>query len=135
MQVEDPAPAIVLAEMRKWGQRMDYADACAVLLARRHKGSVVLTTDHRIFPFIACLSFRRRASFTGEELKSGRNSLAEDQRTTPRPPSARPTASTSNIIWMPWVFRESRGAGYMESNNGFPVQVTTRRCPARVNAM
>lgn len=32
MHVEDPAPVAVLAEMRKWEQRMDYADACAVLL-------------------------------------------------------------------------------------------------------
>lgn len=39
MNVEDPAPVAVLAEMRRWGQRMDYADACAVLLARRHKGA------------------------------------------------------------------------------------------------
>jgi predicted nucleic acid-binding protein len=58
MHVEDPPPVAVLAEMRKWGQRMDYADACAVLLARRHKGAVVLTTDHRDFsvyrvPFVS----------------------------------------------------------------------------------
>ena len=58
LHVEDPAPVTVLAEMRKWDQRMDYADACAVLLARRHKGAVVLTTDHRDFsvyrvPFIS----------------------------------------------------------------------------------
>ena len=58
MRVEDPAPVAVLAEMRKWEQRMDYADACAVLLARRHKGAVVLTTDHRDFsvyrvPFVS----------------------------------------------------------------------------------
>jgi predicted nucleic acid-binding protein len=58
MHVEDPAPVAVLAEMRRWGQRMDYADACAVLLARRHKGAVVLTTDHRDFsvyrvPFVS----------------------------------------------------------------------------------
>jgi predicted nucleic acid-binding protein len=37
---------------------MDYADACAVLLARRHKGAVVLTADHRDFsvyrvPFVS----------------------------------------------------------------------------------
>jgi predicted nucleic acid-binding protein len=49
MQVEDPAPVTVLAEMRRWATRMDYADACAVILARRHKGAVVLTTDHRDF--------------------------------------------------------------------------------------
>lgn len=58
MRVEDPAPVAVLAEMRKWEQRMDYADACAVLLARRHKGAVVLTADHRDFsvyrvPFVS----------------------------------------------------------------------------------
>ena len=58
LHVEDPAPVAVLAEMRKWEQRMDYADACAVLLARRHKGAVVLTTDHRDFsiyrvPFVS----------------------------------------------------------------------------------
>ncbi len=58
MRVEDPAPVAVLAEMCRWGQRMDYADACAVLLARRHKGAVVLTTDHRDFsvyrvPFVS----------------------------------------------------------------------------------
>lgn len=58
MRVEDPAPVGVLSEMRRWDQRMDYADACAVLLARRYKGSVVLTTDHRDFsvyrvPFVS----------------------------------------------------------------------------------
>jgi predicted nucleic acid-binding protein len=58
MQVEDPDPVAVLAEMRRWGKRIDYADACAVLLARRHKGAMVLTTDHRDFsvyrvPFIS----------------------------------------------------------------------------------
>jgi predicted nucleic acid-binding protein len=60
MNVEDPAPVMVIAEMRRWDQRMDYADACAVLLARRHKGAVVLTTDHRDFsvyrvPFVSPL--------------------------------------------------------------------------------
>ncbi len=39
--IEDPAPVDVLAEMVKWKGRMDYADACAVILARRHAGSVV----------------------------------------------------------------------------------------------
>ncbi len=58
LRVEDPAPGAVLAEMQRWTPRMDYADACAVLLARRHKGAVVLTTDHRDFsmyrvPFIS----------------------------------------------------------------------------------
>lgn len=58
MKVEDPAPVDVLEEMGKWDRRMDYADACAVLLSRRHRGAVVLTTDHRDFsiykvPFIS----------------------------------------------------------------------------------
>ena len=34
MQVEDPAPAQVLEFMRRYTPEMDYADACAVLLAR-----------------------------------------------------------------------------------------------------
>lgn len=60
MTVEDPAPVTVLEEMGKWKTRMDYADACAVILARRHRGAVVLTTDHRDFsiyrvPFISPL--------------------------------------------------------------------------------
>ncbi len=49
MRREDPEPDEVLALMRRWAPRMDYADACAVILAGRHKGSVVLTTDHRDF--------------------------------------------------------------------------------------
>lgn len=58
MQVEDPAPVDVLDEMTKWKTRMDYADACAVLLARRHRGATVLTTDHTDFtiyriPFVS----------------------------------------------------------------------------------
>ncbi len=58
MRVEDPAPVTVLTEMLRWEQRMDYADACAVLLARKHRGAVVLTTDHRDFsiyrvPFVS----------------------------------------------------------------------------------
>lgn|GEM_PF-56533 len=67
MTVEDPAPVDVLVEMAHWEPRMDYADACAVLLARRHKGAVVLTTDHRDFsiykvPFISPRGeFRRRS--------------------------------------------------------------------------
>ncbi len=58
MQVEDPAPVQVLELMERYTPEMDYADACAVLLARRHKGAVVLTTDHRDFsvdrvPFVS----------------------------------------------------------------------------------
>ena len=58
MQVEDPAPVKVLELMRRYPPEMDYADARAVLLARRHKGAVVLTTDHRDFsvyrvPFVS----------------------------------------------------------------------------------
>jgi len=58
MQIEDPAPVDVLDEMAKWKTRMDYADACAALLSRRHPGATVLTTDHTDFtvyrvPFIS----------------------------------------------------------------------------------
>lgn len=58
LRVEDPPPVAVLTEMRKWNRRMDYADACAVLLVRKHHGAVVLTTDHRDFsvyrvPFVS----------------------------------------------------------------------------------
>ena len=58
MQVEDPEPLRVLDLMRRYAPEMDYADACAVLLARRHKGAAVLTTDHRDFsvyrvPFVS----------------------------------------------------------------------------------
>lgn len=58
MQVEDPAPVEVLKLMKRYTPNMDYADACAVLLTRRHKGAVVLTTDHRDFsvyrvPFVS----------------------------------------------------------------------------------
>lgn len=58
MQVEDPAPGEVLTLMQRYSPEMDYADACAVLLARKHPGAVVLTTDHRDFsvyrvPFIS----------------------------------------------------------------------------------
>jgi predicted nucleic acid-binding protein len=49
MQVEDPAPTEVLSLMKRYAPEMDCADACAVILARRHKGAVVLTTDHRDF--------------------------------------------------------------------------------------
>jgi predicted nucleic acid-binding protein len=58
LRVHDPAAADVLALMEKYAPLMDYADACAVLLCRAHKGSVVVTTDHRDFstykvPFIS----------------------------------------------------------------------------------
>jgi predicted nucleic acid-binding protein len=58
MRREDPEPNEVLALMQRWAPRMDYADACAVILSRRHRGAVVLTTDHRDFsayrvPFVS----------------------------------------------------------------------------------
>jgi hypothetical protein len=44
--------------MERYAPMMDYADACAVLLARVHAGALVATTDHRDFstyrvPFIS----------------------------------------------------------------------------------
>jgi predicted nucleic acid-binding protein len=58
MQVEEIDADAVLALMEKYAPLMDYADACAVLLCRAHKGSIVVTTDHRDFatykvPFIS----------------------------------------------------------------------------------
>ena len=58
MQVEDPAPVAVLKLMQRYSPEVDYADAGAVLLARKHPGAVVLTTDHRDFsvyrvPFVS----------------------------------------------------------------------------------
>ncbi len=58
MIIEEPAPDSVLGLMERYAPRMDFADACAVLLARRHRGAVVVTTDHRDFsayrvPFIS----------------------------------------------------------------------------------
>ena len=65
LRVEDPAPGDVLAEMQRWAPRMDYADACAVLLARRHKGAVVLTTDHRDFSVYRVPFVSPRGEFRG----------------------------------------------------------------------
>lgn len=55
---ENPSPEDVLALMADYAPGMDYADACAVLLSRAHKGAMVVTTDHRDFstykvPFIS----------------------------------------------------------------------------------
>ncbi len=45
-----PAKVVdVLGEVERWAPRMDYADACAVLLVRTHARAFVLTTDHRDF--------------------------------------------------------------------------------------
>ena len=45
------APLIetVFDEIERWAPRMDFADACAVVVARRYEGSFVLTTDFRDF--------------------------------------------------------------------------------------
>jgi predicted nucleic acid-binding protein len=39
----------VFDEIERWAPRMDYADACAVVLARRNSHAFVLTTDFRDF--------------------------------------------------------------------------------------
>lgn len=65
LHVEDPAPRAVLEEMQRWAPRMDYADACAVLLVRRHKGAVVLTTDHRDFSVYRVPFVSPRGEFRG----------------------------------------------------------------------
>jgi predicted nucleic acid-binding protein len=39
----------VFDEVCEWAPRMDFADACAVVLARNHEHAFVLTTDFRDF--------------------------------------------------------------------------------------
>jgi len=39
----------VFDEVVRWAPRMDFADACAVVLARSHERAFVLTTDFRDF--------------------------------------------------------------------------------------
>lgn len=58
IRVQDPPSVSVLELMIQYAPQMDYADACAVLLARDSKGAIVVTTDHRDFsmfrvPFIS----------------------------------------------------------------------------------
>ncbi len=58
MSFEEPSPDTVLGLMERYAPTMDYADACAVLLAKAHTGSMVVTTDHRDFsvhrvPFVS----------------------------------------------------------------------------------
>lgn len=58
MIIEESAPDAVLGLIERYAPAMDYADACAVMLARAHKGAVVVTTDHRDFsvyrvPFVS----------------------------------------------------------------------------------
>ncbi len=65
VQVEDPAPTAVLSTMRRYAPAMDYADACAVLLAGRHPGAVVLTTDHRDFSVYRIPFASPRGTFHG----------------------------------------------------------------------
>jgi predicted nucleic acid-binding protein len=43
---ESPAMRVLLA---RYGQRMDYADACLVRLAEQHRGHVIVTTDAEDF--------------------------------------------------------------------------------------
>jgi predicted nucleic acid-binding protein len=41
--------AAVFDEIERWAPRMDFADACAVILVRRYASAFVLTTDFRDF--------------------------------------------------------------------------------------
>lgn len=48
----------MLTLMERYAPVMDYADGCAVILVKTHKGAVVVTTDHRDFstyrvPFVS----------------------------------------------------------------------------------
>lgn len=49
LRIEEPSANSVLPLMERYAPVMDYADGCAVLLARVHKRAVVLTTDNRDF--------------------------------------------------------------------------------------
>ncbi|EIP96822.1 hypothetical protein OpiT1DRAFT_01247 [Opitutaceae bacterium TAV1] len=49
MEVITPEPDHVFALMEKWAPRMDFADACAVMLVKRYANAHVLTTDHDDF--------------------------------------------------------------------------------------
>jgi predicted nucleic acid-binding protein len=52
MDVVPVAPdrlAAVFDEVERWAPGMDFADACAVVLARSYEGAFVLTTDFRDF--------------------------------------------------------------------------------------
>ena len=44
----DESPA-VRGLLARYGQRMDYADACLVRLAELHRGHVIMTTDAEDF--------------------------------------------------------------------------------------
>lgn len=52
MDIVSVAVALVDAvfdEVERWAPRMDFADACAVVLARNYERAFVLTTDFRDF--------------------------------------------------------------------------------------
>ena len=52
MDIVAVAPAfidLVFDEVERWAPRMDFADACAVILARNYEDAFVLTTDFRDF--------------------------------------------------------------------------------------
>lgn len=52
MDIVAVAPALVepvFDEVERWAPRMDFADACAVVLARNYEHAFVLTTDFRDF--------------------------------------------------------------------------------------
>ena len=41
--------AVVFDEIERWAPRMDFADACAVVIVRSHERAFVLTTDFKDF--------------------------------------------------------------------------------------
>jgi predicted nucleic acid-binding protein len=49
MDVVPVAVESVFSEAERWAPRMDFADACAVVLARNYERAFVLTTDFRDF--------------------------------------------------------------------------------------
>ena len=64
---EESNPDAVLALMERYAPGMDYADACAVLLSKTHKGSVVVTTDHHDFATYKVPLISPKGAFHGWE--------------------------------------------------------------------
>ena len=87
MEVLPVAPeriAAVFAEVARWAPRMDFADACAVVLARGFRRSFVLTTDFRDFSTYR-VPFASPEGVFAESPEAGRHSdLASARRTARR---------------------------------------------------
>jgi predicted nucleic acid-binding protein len=89
----DRLPA-VFDEIERWSPRMDFADGCAVVLARSFDQAFVLTTGFRDFSTYGVPFASPEGAFTpddGEGIGGGARSsspLAKPRRGTRRPPRA-----------------------------------------------